>query len=91
MEKIYEHLEDIHVRVRKAYAGSDGVAYVESDFQTKISADELHDAFVKGMLLIVDSTGIEYKPVSCKVESEVATITYVAAGGNATVTSGTNE
>lgn len=91
MEKIHDHVNDLYVRSRKAYANADGFAYADSAFTTKIGVDELHDAFVKGMLIIIDSNGVEYAPVSCKVESGTATVTYVAAGGNATVKSGTNE
>ena len=77
MEKIHDHVDDLYVRALKAYAKSDGVAYAEAAYTTKLTADELHNAFIKGMLLIVDSTGVEYKPISCKVASNVATVTYV--------------
>ena len=39
---------------------------------------QMHDAFIKGMLL-VDAAGNEYLPTSCKVASNVTTITYVTA------------
>ena len=77
MEKIYEHADDLHVRVRKVYAKtSDPYAYADAKFTVKISASDLRNAFLKGMI-VVDAAGVEYKPISCKVVSNVATITYV--------------
>ena len=77
MEKIMENSSDLHVVARKVYAKpSDAYAY--SDYKTKISADELYDTFVKGMIVI--DAGVEYKPISVKVASKVATVSYVKAG-----------
>ena len=78
MEKIMENSSDLHVVARKVYAKpSDAYAYSDSDYKTKISA-ELYDAFVKGMIVI--DAGVEYKPISVKVASKVATVSYVKAG-----------
>lgn len=82
MEKIMENASDLHVVARKVYAKpSDAYAYSDSDYKTKISADELHDAFIKGMIII--DAGVEYNPISVKVASEVATVSYVKAGSSA--------
>ena len=79
MEKIMENSSDLHVVARKVYAKpSDAYAYSDSDYKTKISADELYDTFVKGMIVI--DAGVEYKPISVKVASKVATVSYVKAG-----------
>lgn len=76
MEPIYENAVDVHVVARKVYAKTgDTYAYADSKFKTKISSVDLHDAFIKGMV-IVDAAGVEYKPISCKVESKVTTVTY---------------
>lgn len=76
MESIYENAKDVHVVARKVYVkAGDAYAYADSKFKTKISSVDLHDAFIKGMV-IVDAAGVEYKPVSCKVESKVTTVTY---------------
>ena len=84
MEKIYEHADDLHVRVRKVYAkASDAYAYADAEFTTKISATNLHNAFLKGMI-VVDSAGVEYKPISCKVVSGVTTITYATTDTSTT-------
>lgn len=75
MDRIYHHDDTMYEAATKVYAKSDGYAYLENDFKTKISADVMKDLFVRGML-IVDSTGVMYKPISLKVASGVATVTY---------------
>lgn len=76
MEKVYNDFYDKNIAVRKVYAKTgDTYAYADSKFKTKISCEDLHNAFVKGMV-IVDAAGVEYLPISCKVESKVATVTY---------------
>ena len=52
---------------------------MEEGFKTKVSADVLEDLFVRG-LIIVD-TGVMYKPISFKVVSKVATVTYAKTNG----------
>lgn len=79
MKKIYDNADDVHVAARKVYVKtSDPFAYADSKFKTKITSAKLHDAFIKGMI-IVDAAGNEYLPTSCKVASNVTTITYVTA------------
>ena len=86
MEKIFINSSDTHVAARKVYTKtSDTYAYADSNYENKISADELRDAFIKGMV-IVDAAGIEYLPVSCKVASEVATVTYVTTDSTTATT-----
>lgn len=75
MKKIYINSDDTNVAARKVYAKSDGYAYAESNFKTKVSAEDLEDAFIKGLIVVAD--GVQYKPISCKVASKVATVTYV--------------
>lgn len=77
MEKLYINSDDKNVAVRKVYTKSgDTFAYVDSECKTKATAEELQDAFVKG-LVIVGTDETEYLPISCKVASKVATVTYV--------------
>lgn len=86
MEKIFINSDDTNVAVRKVYTkASDTFAYADSECKTKISADELHDAFIKGVV-IVDAAGVEYLPVSCKVASKVAIITYVTTDSTTATT-----
>lgn len=85
MEKIYINANDRNVAARRVYAKADGIGYAEEDFKTKITADELRDAFIKG-LVIVDTAGVEYLPVSCKVASNVATVTYVTTDSTTATT-----
>lgn len=84
MEKTYINSDDINVAARKVYAKADGFAYAESAFKTKITAEELEDAFVKGMIIVAD--GVQYKPISCKVASKVATVTYVTTDATTATT-----
>lgn len=80
MEKIYEHSDDLHVKALKVYAkASDEFGYVDAACEVKVTANELHNAFIKGMI-IVDAEGVKYKPVSCKLEDSVVTVMYVTAG-----------
>ena len=75
MERVFHHDDTMYEAATKVYAKSDGYAYLEEDFKTKVPADVLEDLFIRG-LIIVD-TGVMYKPVSFKVASKVATVTYV--------------
>ena len=76
MNKIYETASDLHVKATLAYAKTgDAYAYTDSSYKTKISADDLHNMFIMGML-VVDAADVEYKPVSCKTASGVVTVTY---------------
>lgn len=86
MEIVRINADDQNVAVRKAYTkSSDTFAYADSKCTVKIKADELRDAFIKGMI-IVDAAGVEYKPISCKVASEVATVTYVTTDSTTATT-----
>lgn len=77
LEKIYEGLNDVHVRLRKVYCkASDAYGYVDKECKTKVTAEQLQDAFHKGMI-VVDASGNEYVPTSCAVDSGVATVTYI--------------
>lgn len=75
MEVMYMNAGDKNIAVRKVYAKADGVAYAESTFKTKLTPDELEDAFYKGMV-VIDAAGVAYRPISCKVASKVVTVTY---------------
>lgn len=78
MEKIYEHFSDVHVVARKVYPKESSLyAFADADKTQKISASDLEDLFLKGCVIVDDD--IEYKPVSCKVEDGLATLTYVKA------------
>lgn len=86
MNKIYETASDLHVKATMAYVKtSDTYAYADSTFKTKISAADLYNMFVMGML-IVDAAGVQYKPISCKTEASVVTVTYVTTDTNTATT-----
>lgn len=78
IEVVYQNADDDRVAIRKVYAKTDGYAYLEKDCKTKVSCDELHNAFIKG-LMIVDAAGNEYSAVSCAIAKNIATVTYVTA------------
>lgn len=84
MDRIFHHGDTMYEAATKVYAKSDGYAYYESDFKTKVPADVLEDLFVRG-LIVVDS-GVMYKPVSFKVVSKVATVTYVKTNSSTATT-----
>lgn len=79
MDRIFHHDDTMYEAATKVYVKSDGYAYLEKGFKTKVSADVLEDLFVRG-LIIVD-TGVMYKPISFKVVSKVATVTYAKTNG----------
>ena len=79
MDRIFHHDDTMYEAATKVYVKSDGYAYLEVGFKTKVSADVLEDLFVRG-LIIVD-TGVMYKPISFKVVSKVATVTYAKTNG----------
>lgn len=79
MDRIFHHDDTMYEAATKVYVKSDGCAYLEEGFKTKVSADVLEDLFVRG-LIIVD-TGVMYKPISFKVVSKVATVTYAKTNG----------
>ena len=85
MDRIFHHDDTMYEAATKVYAKADGYAYLESDFKTKIPADVMEDIFIRGMI-VVDSAGIMYKPISCKVASGVATVTYATTDSTATTT-----
>lgn len=84
MDRIYHHDDTMYVVGTKVYTKADGFAYMDSGCKTKISAEDLERIFVEGMI-IVDSTGVMYKPISCKIDRSVATVTY-ATTDTSTVT-----
>lgn len=84
MERVFHHDDTMYEAATKVYAKSDGYAYLEEDFKTKVPADVLEDLFIRG-LIIVD-TGVMYKPVSFKVASKVATVTYVKTNSSTATT-----
>ena len=56
MDRIFHHDDTMYEAATKVYVKSDGYAYLEEGFKTKVSADVLEDLFVRG-LIIVD-TGV---------------------------------
>ena len=74
MERIFHHDDTMYEAGTKVYVKSDGYAYLEESFKTKVPADVLEDLFVRG-LIIVDG-GVMYKPISFKVASKVGIVTY---------------
>ena len=69
MDRIFHHDDTMYE------AETDGYAYSDSKCTVKIPADVLEDLFVRGMI-IVDSAGVMYKPISCKTAAKVITVTY---------------
>lgn len=76
MEIIRMNADDRNVAARKIYAKADGVAYLDKTLKVKATPAELEDAYIKGML-VVDTAGVMYRPISCKNASDTVTVTYV--------------
>ena len=64
MDRIFHHDDTMYEAATKVYVKSDGYAYLEEGFKTKVPADVLED-----------------KPISFKVVSKVATVTYAKTNG----------
>ena len=79
MDRIFHHDNTMYEAGTKVYVKSDGYAYLEESFKTKVPADVLEDLFVRG-LIIVDG-GVMYKPISFKVASKVGIVTYAKTNG----------
>lgn len=78
IEKIRPVADDVNVAVRKVYGKANDAyayAYYDSACKNKVTCAELQDAYIKG--LMIDVAGTLYKPVSCAVAGNVATVTYV--------------
>ena len=75
MDRIFHHDDTMYEAATKVYVKTDGYAYSDSKCTVKIPADVLEDLFVRGMI-VVDSAGVMYKPISCKTAAKVVTVTY---------------
>lgn len=79
--------DDCNVAYRKVYAKtSDEYGYVDSECTEKVSADDLREAFLKGLVIVETTLNAEYLPVSCSIDSGIATVTYVVADSSAETT-----
>lgn len=79
MKKIYEHLDDVHVKSCIAYGkAADKKLYYEPEYETQVSKADMENAFLKGLLLIDDGTN-KLVPVAMNG----ATVTTVKAGSTA--------
>lgn len=85
MEQVYEKADDVHVRATYVYVKTgENYAYADQETTVKINCAALKDIFEKGIIII--DAGIEYKAVSLKVDTGVATITYVKTDGTTPTT-----
>lgn len=85
MDIIHMNAKDVYVAAKKIYAKADGVAYIDSTLKVKATPDELEDAYIKGML-VVDTAGVIYHPISCKEASGTVTVTYVTTDASSSTT-----
>lgn len=59
MEKIFERVEDLHVRAVVVYGKTaDKKLYLESDYKTQAAAADVEKAFKLGALLVNDGTNL---------------------------------
>ena len=88
MAIIRMNADDRNVAARKIYAKDDSVAYIDKTLKVKATPAELEDAYIKGML-VVDTAGVMYRPISCENASETVTVTYVTTDTTSATTSAT--
>lgn len=84
MDRVFHHDDSMYVVGTKVYTKADGVAYSDSECKNSINAETLEQLFLEGMIVVAD--GVSYKPISCKVASKVATVTYVTTDSSTTTT-----
>lgn len=72
--RIYDDLKDVHVAAVVVYAVS-GNACVDSEGETKFTASELKDAYLKGAVIVED--GVNYTPASYAETEGIGTLTYI--------------
>lgn len=64
MMKIFEHANDLHVRTVVVFGkAADHTLWADAEFEVALVADEVADAFEKGMLVINDNEVMK-KPVA---------------------------
>lgn len=85
MDRIFHHDDTMYEAATKVYAKSDGYAYEDSKCTVKILPEVLENLFYRG-LIVVDSAGVMYRPVSCKIAAKVVTITYATADASTPTT-----
>lgn len=86
MDRIFHHDDTMYEAATKVYAKpGDSYVYADEKCTVKLSADQLEDIFVRGMILV--DTKVMYKPVSGTLASGVMSITYIksVAGSGSTV------
>ena len=87
MEKITKRFDNVYDVAIVVYTkANDAYAYVDKKCTTKILTADLQDAFRNGLIIVDAASGIEYRPVSCAVASNVATVTYVTTDSTTTTT-----
>lgn len=84
MDRVFHHDDSMYVVGTKVYTKADGIAYSDSECKNTINAETLEQLFLEGMIVVAD--GASYKPISCKVASKVATVTYVTTDGTTPTT-----
>lgn len=83
--KVFECAEDLHIKAKLVYAGSNGIAYSNEEMTTPILGADLADMFMKGLLVVASS--VMYQPVGLSIDTDnVATVTYVKADATTATT-----
>lgn len=86
LEVMYENANDDCVCLRKVYTkASDTYAYADKKCTVKVKADELENAYYKGVI-IIDAAGAMYRPVHCSIASNVVALTYVTTDSSSATT-----
>lgn len=78
IKKIYEHSDDLHVRLYLLYEGSDENLYYDPELTKQAEAADVINLFMKG-LGVVDQNGVVHKDLSCSADGIVS---YGSGGGS---------
>ena len=86
MDKIYQDAKDKYVTASLIYAkNGDTKAYSDSACTKTIDVITLKNIFEQGCI-VIDASGIEYRPISYHETAGVGTITYVKTDGSTATT-----
>lgn len=83
MDKIFEQAKDLHVKSMIAFGkAADSKLYANADYDAYLDADEVADAFAKGLLVIKVSTDT-FVPVAY-ADSKYVTVSVVTSAAAVT-------
>lgn len=78
MKQIYEKSKELHVRALVVYGkAADHTLWADAEYSVVLKAEEVLDAYVKGMLVILDGE-VYKKPISVDEDGVCVTVETVS-------------